>query len=154
MPYERIVPTVVLGLVLGGCSSEESPPGPATSGCPTFDSAFEAIQSTIFERRGCTAAACHGSAAAGELDLRADVAWSNLVKPSPQVRLDTTDELADTPGSVSHAEARGAAIHLGPGLLQGSSDLPGCSGEQPSNASCLALLRVGFTLPSLSPATR
>src|SRR5688572_7060559 len=79
MPYERMVPIVVLGFVLGGCGSEESPPDPATSGCPTYDSAFEAIQKSIFERRGCTATACHGSAAAGELDLRADVAFNNLV---------------------------------------------------------------------------
>lgn len=44
----------------------------------TFDSTFEAIQSTVFERRGCTAEACHGSAASGGLDLSQDVAYANL----------------------------------------------------------------------------
>jgi len=47
--------------------------------CATFDSSFEAIQKLIFERKGCTAQACHGAAKVGGLDLRADVAWENLV---------------------------------------------------------------------------
>ena len=42
--------------------------------------------------------------------------------------------------------ARVAAIHLRRTLPHASSDLPGYSGEQPSSASCLVLLRVGFTL--------
>src|SRR5262245_45165129 len=89
MAFERTVPIVVLGFVLLGCGSNESPPGESTpdeslldpppEGCPTFDGAFEAIQETIFEKRGCTAAACHGSAAEGELDLRPGVAFDNLV---------------------------------------------------------------------------
>jgi hypothetical protein len=49
------------------------------AGCVTFNSSFEAIQKIIFEKRGCTAAACHGEAKVGGLDLRADVAWKNLV---------------------------------------------------------------------------
>ncbi len=44
-----------------------------------FDGAYAAIQSVIFERRGCTASACHGSSALGGLDLRADVSFDNLV---------------------------------------------------------------------------
>ena len=55
------------------------------------------------------------------------------------------DELADTPGSVASRRRR-AAIHLRRTLPYASSNLPGCSGEQPSNASCLVLLRVGFTV--------
>jgi len=39
-------------------------------------------------------------------------------------------------------------------LLQGSSDLPESSGGQPSNALCLALLQVGFTVPLPSPVAR
>jgi len=35
-------------------------------------------------------------------------------------------------------------IYLRPPLPTASSGLPVCSGEQPSNAHCLALLRVGF----------
>lgn len=49
------------------------------SECASFDSSFEAIQKIIFEKRGCTAAACHGAAKVGDLDLRADAAWENLV---------------------------------------------------------------------------
>jgi len=49
------------------------------NGCATFDGAYGAIQKVIFEGRGCTAAACHGAAKVGGLDLRADVAWENLV---------------------------------------------------------------------------
>jgi hypothetical protein len=78
--YIKRIPLIVaLCSVLCGCGPDESAPGPATSTCPTFDGAFEAIQNTIFERRGCTAATCHGSAVAGGLDLRADVAFDNLV---------------------------------------------------------------------------
>ena len=44
-----------------------------------FESSFAAIQELIFERKGCTANACHGSAKLGGLDLRADVAWESLV---------------------------------------------------------------------------
>jgi hypothetical protein len=43
-----------------------------------FESTFEAIQTVVFENQGCTTAACHGSAAVGGLDLRADVAYANL----------------------------------------------------------------------------
>jgi hypothetical protein len=49
------------------------------SGCVTFNGSFEAIQKIIFEKHGCTADSCHGSAKVGGLDLRADVAWENLV---------------------------------------------------------------------------
>ena len=48
-------------------------------GCKTFDSSFAAIEALVFERRGCTASACHGQAKVGELDLRAGVAYENLV---------------------------------------------------------------------------
>src|SRR5262249_28960607 len=41
---------------------------------------FAAIQATIFERHQCTQAACHGSTPGqGNLDLRADVSYANLV---------------------------------------------------------------------------
>ena len=53
---------------------------PSTCPCDAFDSTFQAIQATIFERRGCTQPACHGaSPGQGNLDLRADVAYDNLV---------------------------------------------------------------------------
>ena len=44
------------------------------------------------------------------------------------------------PGFCHAAEAARMAIHLDLTLPPGSSSLPGGSGEQPSNASCLALL--------------
>lgn len=56
-----------------------SAPDAASEGCATFENSFDAIQELVFERRGCTASACHGEAALGGLDLRADVAWENLV---------------------------------------------------------------------------
>src|SRR6478736_6942600 len=49
--------------------------------------------------------------------------------------------------------ARVATIHLRRTLPCASSGLPGSSDEQPSNAPCLALLRVGFTEPCRSPGT-
>lgn len=49
------------------------------------------------------------------------------------------------------APAQVAAIHLRRTLPHASSGLPGSSGEQPSNAPCLALLQVGFTEPHRSP---
>ena len=57
----------------------------------------------------------------------------------------TADELADTPSSVVFRRRR-AAIHLRRTLPHASSNLPRYSGEQPSNASCLVLLQVGFTV--------
>jgi hypothetical protein len=48
-------------------------------GCAAFDTSYAAIQELIFERKGCTAAACHGQAKVGGLDLRADTSWENLV---------------------------------------------------------------------------
>lgn len=51
------------------------------------------------------------------------------------------------------APARVAAIHLRRTSPCASSGLPGSSGGQPSNAPCLALLRVGFTEPCRSPGT-
>lgn len=45
----------------------------------TFDSTFALIQAAIFEPRGCTTSICHGSSAAGGLDLRTDVAYDNLL---------------------------------------------------------------------------
>ncbi len=45
----------------------------------SFPSTFALIQKAIFENRGCTNDLCHGSAVSGGLDLRADVAYQNLV---------------------------------------------------------------------------
>jgi hypothetical protein len=45
-----------------------------------YASTFEAIQKVILEGRSCTNDMCHGAAAMGELDLRADVAYENLIE--------------------------------------------------------------------------
>jgi hypothetical protein len=49
-----------------------------------FDSTFALIQKAVFENRGCTNDLCHGSAATGGLDLRADVAYENLIDVEAQ----------------------------------------------------------------------
>lgn len=56
----------------------EEPPS-EEPGCASYDSTFAAIQNRIFARHGCAAEACHGSGRSGGLDLRPEVAWSNLV---------------------------------------------------------------------------
>jgi len=45
----------------------------------TFDSTYDLIQEAIFENKGCTADACHGSAGEGDLHLTADVSYESLV---------------------------------------------------------------------------
>jgi hypothetical protein len=55
----------------------------APAACPCIDdfaSTWEAIQTVVFERHGCTSVLCHGAAPGqGDLDLQPDVAWSELV---------------------------------------------------------------------------
>jgi hypothetical protein len=52
----------------------------ASCGAGQFDSTFAAIQKVIFEGHNCTNNACHGAAATGGLDLRADVAYDSLIE--------------------------------------------------------------------------
>ncbi len=53
-------------------------PGDPNCANPEFPSTYAAIQETVFERNGCTGAACHGDAMAGGLDLREGVSYGNL----------------------------------------------------------------------------
>src|SRR5690606_10881311 len=76
---------------------------------------------------------------------------SSAVAALGRRRRGRADEPACTPGSVPPVEPGWAAIHLGRLLPAVSCGLPGSSGGQPSNASCLALLRAGFTEPHRSP---
>lgn len=64
---------LVLGVsaLINGCYCQ--------SASDSFSSTWEGIQKTIFERHGCTDQICHGSGASGELDLRSDVAYQNLI---------------------------------------------------------------------------
>ncbi|MET0343869.1 MAG: hypothetical protein ABW252_22840 [Polyangiales bacterium] len=64
---------------LAQTAAEGAPAGASPADCKTFDSSFAAIQELIFERKGCTANACHGGAKVGGLDLRKDAAWESLV---------------------------------------------------------------------------
>lgn len=45
-----------------------------------YESTWDAIQEIVFERHGCREESCHGSGAAGGLDLRPEVAYQNLVE--------------------------------------------------------------------------
>lgn len=103
--HRGMTAALILLLVSGvtiGCGSDATPP--ATTSAPpsapppapepepepepepgdecddSFDGAFDAIQTVVFERRGCTTDVCHGDGAAGGLDLRADVSYDNLVR--------------------------------------------------------------------------
>ena len=65
--------------VVAACSSETD--APAAKAQPSgFDGTFAALQEKLFEGQGCTASACHGEAAAGELRLTADVSYEQLVE--------------------------------------------------------------------------
>lgn len=111
---------------------DSDPPESTDPDCETsFSGTYEAIQEVVFERHGCSAQACHGSAAAGGLDLSADVAHGNLLEvPStgstlPRIRAGDNDRsylwlklAAKTePGSV---EIGGAPMPVGDTAL--SSD--------------------------------
>jgi len=59
----------------------EPPPGePACDDSADFESTWEAIQVNILARNGCTEQVCHGSSAAGGLDLSPEVAYENILE--------------------------------------------------------------------------
>ena len=62
-------------IALVGCGGD----GGSQAKCDA-DSTFGQIQEQIFEARGCTIDACHGSAMSGGLDLREGAAYDNLVR--------------------------------------------------------------------------
>jgi hypothetical protein len=69
-------------LFLTSCGGSDSGGGTAPKDC-SYASTYDAIQATVFEAKGCTASTCHGDAAIGGLDLRADASFEALVrKPS------------------------------------------------------------------------
>ncbi len=82
--------TLHLGLVAGtlaltaaACSNSGGgiapPVEPPSCAGTNYSSTFDAVQKIIFERHGCAADACHGSAGSGGLDLRAGISHSNLI---------------------------------------------------------------------------
>lgn len=50
------------------------------TGCLTFESTFDAIQTLVFDQQGCSADACHGAAMSGNLDLRVGSSYAGLVE--------------------------------------------------------------------------
>jgi hypothetical protein len=70
---------------------------PSASAPCSSDSTFEAIQKSIFEGKGCTASACHGSARAGDLDLTHTHAYGALINKPAGASLTTPMNLV-TPG--------------------------------------------------------
>jgi hypothetical protein len=67
-----------------GCGPSSSPSTADDGGSPaqcdgrSFDGTYDAIQTVVFEGRGCTQAVCHGSAQQGGLDLRAGSSYRAL----------------------------------------------------------------------------
>lgn len=78
-----LILVVALPFALMGCgdSSEAAGGGDGAGDC-NFDSTFAAIQSTIFDAKGCTVNACHGEgfAGSGNLDLREGSSFESLVR--------------------------------------------------------------------------
>jgi hypothetical protein len=65
----------------GGGGTDTGGPGPVPEECATgesYASTFDGVQKVVFERHGCTAEACHGSAKQGGLQLTADVSYDNI----------------------------------------------------------------------------
>ncbi len=103
----------------------------------TFASTWEAIQVAIFEQHGCTSAVCHGSAdGQGGLDLRAEVAFDNLINvPATAPLTKPLDRVFPGEQKMSLLYLKLAAATLGEPLPAGAGDpmpsgLPAISPEQ------------------------
>ncbi|HET8939136.1 MAG TPA: hypothetical protein VFN67_37080 [Polyangiales bacterium] len=85
-----------------------------------YESTFAAIQKVILEGRKCTNDMCHGAAAMGDLDLRPDVAYENLIerksKLSSQFRI-----MPGVPGESFLYNKLRAATEPGSVKVEGSS---------------------------------
>jgi len=118
-----------------GSGAEATPDGACGAG--EFDSTFAALQKIVFEQNSCTNAACHGIAAMGSLDLRADVAYDNLL----EVRSENGSLFRVMPGepdeSFLYNKLR-AATEPGSVLVEGS---PMPSGAPPVRAEHLEAVR-------------
>ena len=71
----RVLFVAISTLAVAGCGSND---GGEAAKCDA-ESTFAQIQEQIFEARGCTASSCHGDSPQSGLDLRADVAYQNLI---------------------------------------------------------------------------
>ncbi len=73
----RVLFLAISALAVAGCGTDSNTSDDAAK-CDA-DSTFAQIQEQIFEARGCTLSNCHGDSPQSGLDLRADVAYENLV---------------------------------------------------------------------------
>ncbi len=82
-PSSMFICLLLVGLTGCGTTTTEDPGlgtiDPAT-GCLTFESTFDALQTLVFDRGGCSAELCHGSAMSGGLDLRVGNSYDSLVE--------------------------------------------------------------------------
>ncbi len=101
---------------------EPPPVDPGQPACAdSFDTTFEAIQTVVFERRGCTSELCHGNAKAAGLDLRPEVAWENLIDvPSSGSRFRRV-----VPGSANFSSLYLKLLAASQDMLPGGVTLPG-----------------------------
>lgn len=92
--------------------------------CENFSGSFERIQELVFERTGCTNSACHGGgASAGGLDLRADVAYDNLL------RVMSTANLAQPLQRVYPGEQKNSFLYLKMEAATNGTSLPSGGGQ-------------------------
>src|SRR6202142_2451577 len=75
---------VVGGLGMAGFFSVGTAKSDTSTCSTTFTGTFEAIQTVIFQNRGCTSSFCHDASASGGLNLMPDVAYANLVNQPAQ----------------------------------------------------------------------
>jgi hypothetical protein len=99
------------------------PPGGSVD-CSAFTSSFERIQTLVFDNYGCTNSACHGGGtAAGELDLRADVAYQNLF------RVDASASLSEPLQRVYPGEQKFSLLYLKLDAATNGTALPAGGGS-------------------------
>ena len=83
MPSFVFLCLLLVGLTGCGTSTAEDP-GLGTidraTGCLTFESTFDALQTLVFDRQGCSADVCHGTAMSGGLDLRVGHSYDSLLE--------------------------------------------------------------------------
>lgn len=94
--------------------------------CDAFDSTWEAIQTVIFARHGCTDQLCHGSiegaADAGGLNLSPDVAFENLVNVySEQGKMDRVEPGSPTNDSFLYRKLAAKTLGLDIGSDAGTA---------------------------------
>ncbi len=117
---------------------------PSTCPCEGFESTFDAIQTVIFERKGCTSLACHDSVSKQNgLDLQSPGVYERLIKVfSEQGQMSLVEP--GSPSNDSFLWRKLAVATLGPNGVPGDP-VPGTpmpSGLQPLSADELEAVRL------------